>query len=139
MNMYAFSGFLLGLTCLLLGILIVRYRSNMIHLTFALQNLSISIWGFGYGFAAISKLPDEAMFWWKFGYIGGFFVIVLLLHHVLLINKISQKKLLIVLYLVAFSIPILAFCNLFGMRMRYTFNSFYFPYFTNHEDLSFLA
>src|SRR3989338_10533273 len=98
MNLFAFSGFLLGVTCLLLSILIIKYKANNIHLTFGLQNFAISIWGFGCGFAGMSKIPTEAHFWWSVAHIGAFFVAVFLLHHALLLNHFSQRKLLIALY-----------------------------------------
>ena len=127
MNALALSGFFMGITCLLLGILILRYGTNKIHITFGLQNLAISIWGFGNGFAAISKLPGEALMWWKIAHIGGFILMALLLHHALLINSFSPKKSLIILYGWAISFPILCFSRLNIMEVRYIFNSYYFP------------
>ena len=89
MNMVAISGFFLGLTCLFLGVLLLKYGTNKVHLTFALQNLCISGWGFGSAVAAIAKSPDMSLLWWKIGHISAFFLAVLLLHHVLLLNKMS--------------------------------------------------
>ena len=127
MNIFAFSGFLLGFTCLFLGTLILRYGTNKLHLTFALQNLSICIWGFGCGFAGISELPEQAFFWWKLANIGAYFVITFLLHHSLLLNKMKQMPLLIASYALATSLPVVFYLNLSGVKMRYVFDSFYIP------------
>ncbi|MFC1576391.1 GAF domain-containing protein, partial [Candidatus Omnitrophota bacterium] len=131
MNLLAFSGFFLGLTCLFLGTLILRYGSNWIHKTFALQNLAIAIWGFGCGFAAISQLQSGAFLWWGIAHIGGFLLIVSLLHHAMLLNNFYPKKLLVLLYIWAISFPVFYFLNLTGVKMRYAFNKFYFPQPTN--------
>ncbi|MDP2913003.1 MAG: ATP-binding protein [Candidatus Omnitrophota bacterium] len=126
MTPFSFIGFSLFFTCLFLGILILKYGTNRLHLTFGLQNLSIAIWGLGLGFVGLSKTPTCALFWWKIAHIGAFFVIALLLHHALLLNNISQKGVLIIAYSLAISLPVLFFLNLLGIKMRIAFNSIYY-------------
>lgn len=127
MNIVSISGLFLGVTCLSLGVLILRYQRNYTHLTFAVQNLCISIWGFGFGVGTIVKSPETALIWWKVGHVGAFFLAVLLLHHVILLNKLSQKLLLLILYVWAALFPILCLFNIEGMKMRYMFNQYFFP------------
>ena len=127
MNLFAFSGFLLGSTCLLLSVLLIRHGTTRVHLTFALQNLAISVWGFGCGFAGISTQHDQVLFWWGFAHVGAFFVVVFLLHHILLINKMKQLFLLTLLYILAIALPILFFSGLIDIKLKYVFNSFFIP------------
>ncbi|MDD3906372.1 MAG: ATP-binding protein [Candidatus Omnitrophica bacterium] len=127
MNMFAFSGLLLGATSLILGVTILIYGKNKIHSTFALQNIAISIWGIGQGLAGLSKSPEDAYFWWSVAHVGGFFVATLLVHHLLLINNLKHKFILCIAYLLAILLPILFFTHLIGIKMVYLFNSFYFP------------
>ena len=127
MNTFAFSGFLLGSTCLLLSILLIRRGTTRIHTTFALQNLAISVWGFGCGFAGMATQYDQALFWWGFAHTGAYFLVVFLLHHVLLINKMNQRFLLIFLYTLAITLPILFFSGLIGIKLKFVFDSFYIP------------
>ncbi len=132
MNAFLLSVFFMGITALFLGGLLLKYGSNKIHYTFALQNLGISIWGFSNGFAGLAKSPEQALLWWKIGYTVAFYLIVLLLHHSLLINNMKQKKLLIILYGWATAYPILCFFGMSGLGLKYTyleyaFVSVYFP------------
>lgn len=127
MNVFAFSGLLLGSTCLFLGAVIFIYGKNKVHYTFALQNIAISVWGFAGAFAGLSKSPEGAYFWWSVAHAGGFFVATFLVHHALLMNKLSRKSLLAVLYFVSVLLPILFFTKRIGLTMEYIFNSFYFP------------
>jgi signal transduction histidine kinase len=92
-----------------------------------MQNIAISIWGFGCGFVGLSGSPEEAYFWWKVAHIGGFFLITLLLHHTLLINRMREPVFLAIAYVLAALLPILFFLDLIGVKMRYVFNSFYIP------------
>ncbi len=127
MNMLAISGFFIGFTCLFLAVFILRYGTNKVQQSFGLQNFAISLWGFGNGFAAISKFPNTASVWWKVALTGGFCIIPLLLNHTLLLNNLSRKKLLVSLWIWVLLYPVLCIFNLDGMRVTYIFNSFYLP------------
>jgi len=131
MNILAISGFLTGITCFSLAVFIYRCRANKVHTSFAIQNLAIGTWGFGNGFAAISKTAEMAAFWWNIALMGGFIIIPMLLHHTLLrLKRISEKKQKVILaisYMWAFIFPLMCVFNLTGIKVTYKFSSWYFP------------
>ena len=127
MNALTVSGFLLGFTCLFLSTLTFLYGKNKLHLTLAFQNLGISIWGFGCGFASISTTPLEASFYWKVALAGGFFIATLVIHHITLLYSFNHKTLLRLGYLWAIAYPILWIFHLVELKVEYIFDSFYFP------------
>ena len=131
MNALAFLGLLIGFTCLSLAIFLFKHASNSVHTSFAFQNIVISIWGFGNAFGALSKIPQNALFWWNFALVGGFFVATLILHHTLLrvkrMHERKQRILLVISYVWAGLFPFFWIFGLAGTKVVYKFNTFYFP------------
>jgi len=127
MNLFAFSGFLWGITTLSLGVFVLIVGKNKVHRLWAIFNLNITIWAFGYAMAAMSKDIDTARFWWRFAHIGGNINTVILLHAVCVIGDLKRRLLLTFGYLQSVIFVVLAFAGYTGSDLQYLFNSFYYP------------
>ena len=127
MNMFAFSGFLWASTTLALGIFVLAVGKTKVQKLWGVFNLTVTIWAFGYGMAAISKDMRMAAFWWCFAHIGANANPVIILHAVCALGGIKRKALLMFGYFQAVFFLILAFMGKIDLSMQYLFNSFYYP------------
>ena len=134
MNVFAFSGLLIGIFCLLFGIFVYwkgrQIKSNKLWAIFC---FSTAIWGFGGYKIGLIRDPSEALFWWRLTYIGIIFIPVLFYHFVYLFLGFKRKTLLYLFYFFSFFFLILEWTPWAGLffgldNMGFLFNSFYWVF-----------
>ena len=126
MNMFALSGLLLGITCLMLSVVLGVYGKTKLHHIWVLFNLAVAIWGFGCFVVGRATNESIALIGWRFAHIGGLFVNVFFYHMVSNFCDLKRKKTIIVVY----SLAIVSLCfNLltdqFINRTRLVFDLYY--------------
>ncbi len=126
---FAFSGLLLGFTCLVVTIIILRFGKGAIHRFWAFFNISVAIWGINAFFIGITTNISNAEFYWKLAHIGIIFIPVFLFHFIYILCNFNQKRLLFIVYSLAVLFLILNFLNpnkLFISHLYFAFSSFYY-------------
>jgi signal transduction histidine kinase len=127
MNIFTIISALIGLTCLLLAMLIMKFGNfrSLSHRTLLLLNLSLTVWGFSCVMVSISKNPNDALFWWKIAHIGGAFSIVYVLENVLVVTETKKRWPLLFGYMFAITFQIFSFTNLLDVKMVLVRNMYY--------------
>ncbi len=138
MNMFAFSGFLWGITSLSLAIFVMIVGKTKLHRLWAIFNFVITIWALGYAAAALSTDVENAKFWWRVANLGGFLNGVILLNLVCVLGGLKKRFLLIFGYVIAVIFQIFAFTAQTEVNLQYLFNSFYYPA-TSYYGIKFLS
>jgi len=115
---YFISNFITALLNLFLGIFVyLKNRKNKINITFALMNISVAVWAFGFAMAIIAPNKDWGFFWVRVLNIGSILIPVFFLHFVFsLLNLDKRKRItLIIAYTISFFILILSFSPLYNV------------------------
>jgi len=91
-NVFAIGSFITaGFTAFFVIFSLINKGKRSDSWLFALMNLSLFVWSFGYGFWQISDNPQSALFFLKFLMCGATFIPVFYLHYTLSFLGISQK------------------------------------------------
>ncbi len=98
MNIFAFSGILLGFTSTILVLFLVVYGRSKIHKVWALFNIVCGIWGCGSFFIGTVKDHNLAIVVWKISLIGVIFVPVFFYHLACLFCEIESKRKKIIIF-----------------------------------------
>jgi len=107
---FAILGFLNAITGLIFGSFVyLKDPKKELNRIFGLMNLSIFVWGFGYGMWQLSSSYETALLWCRILSIGATLIPISFLHWILLLigKRIEYQKLLIFGYL--FSLMLLGF------------------------------
>lgn len=127
-NLFAFAGFSLGMTCLLLSFFIFFYGKTKLHRIWGFFNLSVAIWGYGAFLIGNAVTYGQALYYWRIAHIGGIFIPVFFFHTIsIFCNKEKfLKKAIIFVYAQGFLFLFLNTTNYFISNLRFVFNSFYY-------------
>ncbi len=98
MNVFAFSGLTVCISCLSLAVLTIILGDTRLHRQLFFFNIAVAIWGFGLLLVGIASSPAEALVYWKIALVGGFFVSPLFFHFTTVYCNKSKPKLLIFAY-----------------------------------------
>ncbi len=129
LNPFAFAGLLLGFTCLVVTIILVKFGKSHIHRTWALFNIAVAVWGIGAFLIGTATDITKAEFYWKLAHVGIIFIPVFLFHVIYILCDLNQKKLLFSVYFLA---SIFLLLNLFAPKgvftsdLYFAFSSFYY-------------
>ncbi len=129
MNLFAFSGILLGTTCLALVLIIALYGKTKLHRIWFFFNVAIAIWSLGSYFIGKSANPSSALTSWKFAHVGVIFISVLFFHIICIFCNLekARKKIIFFAYSQAiFFLILLIFTNLFIRKVSVIFGSLYY-------------
>ncbi len=122
-TLFALSGLLIGITCAILTIIILFAAKQKLHYLWALQNIALTIWGFGLFFVGISQKADIALLWWKFAHVGGLFVSVIFYHIIVIFCDLKRKKVVIFFYFQAMLFNLFNYLNRLGYVVTLKFNN----------------
>ncbi|MGB2631177.1 MAG: ATP-binding protein [Candidatus Omnitrophota bacterium] len=95
-----------------------KNKKSKINIRFAIFNLSIAIWSFGYIFWPISKTSDSTLFWFQFLHCGANFISITFFHFVITLLDKNKKRVLFFGYLLSFLILPLIFTPYFIKGMK---------------------
>ncbi|MDP2939986.1 MAG: ATP-binding protein [Candidatus Omnitrophota bacterium] len=127
MNLFSLSGLLIGLTCSILIILLLKYGETKLHKVWAFFNLTVGIWGLGCFFIGLASNRDLALLSWKFAHIGVIFIPITFYHVTCIFSEIKQKTFLFTIYILGFIFLYIGiFTNIFISKLEFLFNSFYY-------------
>src|SRR5437660_3921709 len=129
-NPFAFSGLLVGITCLTMGtfIFLTAPRSPLCRRWSALT-LSVAIWGFGTLWIGLESDSRHALWVWRgVEALGVVWIPILFMHFVTVFGELPQRRQMPVHYLIgAAFIPLILFSPLFFKNeARFVFSSFYY-------------
>ena len=123
---FAVTNLIVGLTCLILILILLKYGSKKVHYILAIFILVTGIWGFGGFFIGLAQNSSTAMIAWKIGLAGSIPSPVVLYHVVVLLGGLKRKNLLKLFYSYSFICYFLAFFNLAGLKITRLYNSIYY-------------
>ena len=126
-NLFSISGLLILVTFPILTILsLANYRSRL-HAIWAFFNIAVGIWGLGALLISISSDAHYAFKSWQLAHVGIIFIPVLYYHVSYVFCELTNRRILIFLYLQAVFFLILDLSGiLFHTNLRYLFSSFYY-------------
>jgi len=130
MLIFAISGFVNGITSLILGILVYfKNKSGKINQIFGLFSLAAAIFGLGYGFWQLSQSEQDALFFLKILSIGFIFIPILFFHWVLFLLDYYKKlkKILIPGYIISLFFLIFLPTSLFIKNVGPVLNFSWWP------------
>jgi len=117
MFVYSFIGTLVGgLTLLILGfVVLLKNKKSPINRTFFLMNMAGALWCLGTVVWLFQKTESDLLFWSHIFYFGSIIFPIFYLHWVMaLLGKVKEnKKILIIGYLITFSIAVMSFSRWF--------------------------
>ena len=126
MNLFAMAGLLLGVTCLFLSFLVLRYGNSKLHRIWVYFNLAVSIWGFGCFIVGIASNEATAKIGWKFAHVGGIFVGVFFYHVTCIFCELKRKKSIVATYFIGlFYVWLTVVTGQVIDRTRFVFGLFY--------------
>jgi len=140
MNVFSFSGLILGITCTLLSLIVgIRKKTNLQRI-WVFFNIVIAIWGFGAFLIGTATTPASALLSWRIAHIGVILIPVCFFHTICIFSEIEakRKKYIIFAYLQGLFFIFLSFTGLFIVKVRFVFNSIYYNQPTNLLYLIFL-
>lgn len=111
LNVFAISGILIVITCSLMAIVMLVRASNKLHFIWGIFCITVLLWGIGAYRIGIATNPANALYWWKFSYIGVIFIPIIFTHFVYVFLNRGIKFIILPLYLLG---GFYAFNNLFG-------------------------
>jgi signal transduction histidine kinase len=126
MNLFAFIGLLVGISCVLLSAIAVFFGRTQTHRLLMLFNVACAVWGFGLFLAGIANAEARAIRGWQIANTGGIFIGPLFYHMVSAFRDVINKK---VIYLgyscaIAFSIMIIGTTYVIN-KTRFVFDIYY--------------
>lgn len=127
LNSFSFSGLLILLTVPVILFLSLKKHSSKLHVVWAIFNIAVGIWGLGAFLISIAQDVASAHLYWKLAHFGIIFIPTLHFHVSSIFCELSNKKILVFLYLQSFFFLLLnVFDKLFQNNLRYVFSSFYY-------------
>lgn len=127
MNAFAFSGQLIGLCSIILGIFSIINARAKIHYQWAVFCFAMAIWGFGGLGIALASDAWAAVMWWRIAYIGVILIPVTYTHFLFTFLKIKNAKITALLYVITVMFLVLnLYTDLFINNVRYVFDQFYY-------------
>src|SRR5437016_1260081 len=129
-NPFAFSGLLVGITCLTMGtfIFLTAPRSPLCR-RWSAFTLSVAIWGFGTLWIGLESDSRHALWVWRgVEALGVVWIPILFMHFVTVFGELPQRRQMPVHYLTgAAFVPLILFSPLFFKNeARFVFSSFYY-------------
>ncbi|MBU1998849.1 MAG: GAF domain-containing protein, partial [Candidatus Omnitrophica bacterium] len=127
----------------LCAIFLLRIPKQRLNAIWAVVCIAVSIWGVGSYKFSTAQTKEVAFFWWQIAHIGTIFVPVFYYHFVhsyLKLNKIYQKHLLIVVYLLGVFFLVCTFYpkKIFIGELRLIFNQYYSHDWTIKKNILYL-
>lgn len=116
---FSLTGFINGLTAAILGWFVYsKNKYSPVHQRYALFNLAVFFWSFGYIFWPLAHSKSETLYWFRVLHVGAIFIPVCFLHFVVTFLEISRKKILIFGYLLSVFFVLFSFSSLYIKDMR---------------------
>jgi len=134
MNIFSFSGLLLGITCLTLAVMVLMYGKTKLHRTWALFNIAVATWGFGSYFIGNATSPESALLRWRVAHIGVIFIAVFFYHTICIFSNLEAKRRKYIIFayvqglffLILNLIDIFAGTNHYVRSVRFVFDFLYY-------------
>jgi len=82
LNTFAVSGILIVIACSLMAIVMLVRASSKLHYIWGIFCLTVLLWGIGAYRIGIATDQANAVYWWKFAYIGVIFIPIMFAHFV---------------------------------------------------------
>ena len=111
LNTFAVSGILIVIACSLMAIVMLVRASSKLHYIWGIFCLTVLLWGIGAYRIGIATDQANAVYWWKFAYIGVIFIPIMFAHFVYVF--LNRRINLVILPLYALGVFYL-YSNLFG-------------------------
>ena len=93
MIFFSITGLINCLTATGLGIFVyLNNKTSEVHQRYALFNLAVAFWSFGYIFWPIAETKQETLYWFRILHIGAIFIPVCFLHFTTAFLKINRKR-----------------------------------------------
>ncbi|RJQ55105.1 MAG: hypothetical protein C4526_04155 [Nitrospiraceae bacterium] len=133
MNLFALSGLLLAITCILLALIVSFYKKTKLHYMWILFNIVIAVWGLGAFLIGKASTPSSALLSWKIAHVGVIFIPVCFFHSICIFCNIEakRKKYIFYAYLQGLIFIILNFSGLLISKVKFVFNTIYYNEPTN--------
>jgi two-component system NtrC family sensor kinase len=127
LNLFSVSGLLILFTFPILTVLSLKNYKSKLHTIWAVFNIAVGVWGLGAFLVSIANDAKTAFIYWKIAHVGIIFIPILYFHVSYVFCDLTNKKILVFLYLQAvFFLLLNIFDKLFQDNMRYVFSSFYY-------------
>ncbi len=99
MNFYVIAHFLIAFISLLIsGVVFLKNRRSIVHITLALFSFAIFFWAVSYGVWLLSTSELQALFWSRMLNLGATFIPVFLLHWILSFLGYAKKRKKIIIF-----------------------------------------
>jgi len=126
-NLFSLSGLLILFSVPIIIIFSLKSYKSKLHIIWAIFNIAVGIWGLGAFLISISEDANKSFLYWKLAHCGIIFIPTLHYHVSSIFCELSNKKILVFLYLQSFFFLVLnIFDKLFQNNLRYVFSSFYY-------------
>ena len=120
LNLFAFAGLSVAISCFILAIFIWRFAQNQSHRLWALFNVMVACWAAGTALVGVSTDPELAAWNWKLAVGSATFISIFFYHFVISFCQIERTKMLILAYLQGFLfLASIMFTNLFINEIYY--------------------
>lgn len=127
MNIFAISGLLIMITCSVMTLLMFMRGRERLHQIWGVFCITVFLWGLGVFEIATTSDPEQAVFWWKVGYIGVIFIPIMFTHFVYIFLKLKIGWYIYALYFIGLVFLILNLnTDLFINKVRLVFDQFYY-------------
>lgn len=126
-GIFSISGLLILTTSVLMAIFMFFQNKRRLNIMWGIFCISVVFWGLGsFRIGNVSE-PEQALWWWKFAYVGVILIPILFTHFVYIFLGISRRWSIYLLYaLGAFYLLANLFTDFFIRDVRYVFNEFYY-------------
>ncbi|HDH49935.1 MAG TPA: hypothetical protein ENH04_00870, partial [Nitrospirae bacterium] len=126
MSMFAISGLICGVSCIVLAGITKFFGRTKIHQVLGLFNLSVAIWGFGSFMAGIASTEESAIYGWRVAQVGGTFIAVFFYHIVCIFCELKRKVPLTIIYIWGlFFLPFTVYTNILFDKTRFIYDVHY--------------
>ncbi len=128
MNLFAFSGLLLGVTCTILALIVGLYKKTKLQYVWIIFNIVIAIWGFGAFLIGKATTSSSALLSWKIAHVGVIFIPVCFFHTICIFSdiEIKRKRYIFYAYLQGLIFLVLNFTGILIYKVKFVFNSIYY-------------
>lgn len=127
-NLFAFVGLLIAVSCLVLAFIIFAYSNRQVHLIWGFFNIAVSVWGLGCFLIGISGGNyDSAVQSWKLFVVGITFIPIFCYHFVSEYCGVKSRKILLIVYLQGLFFSLVNLSSNFLVRdLIFLFGQFYY-------------
>ncbi len=126
---FAASSLLILFTSSIIACVVIwRCRDRKLSSILGLFCLCAALWGLGSYKFSTTNVKEDALFWWRVGYIGPIFASSVYAHFVCSLLKLNRKRLLTAAYLFScffFLVDVISPRHFFG-DLTFVFNQFYY-------------